>query len=141
LILAAGFFDINGSTPCLSLITVSSISICKEGKVVATSSKITPGEGSTVTAKIGITALVFPFRDQKIIGYKTQPFQIRGSLSQSRRRQQAHCQDFAARWAKSHKGDHFLKIQYGMYAATGGKTSNWGGAPLLPPAGDDPGRQ
>jgi len=59
---------------------------------------------------------------------------------------QARRQDVAAGGAKNEKegpkmrrGDHILKIQYWMYAATGGPNVKWGGrAPLAPPVGDDP---
>jgi len=46
----------------------------------------------------------------------------RGSISLPN--DQTRRQDFAAGGAKSHNGGHIFKIQYLMYAATGGQT--WG---------------
>jgi len=53
---------------------------------------------------------------------------------------QARRQDVAAGGAKKQKGEHIFKIQYWMYAATGGPNVKWGGtdfkwegrAPLAP---------
>jgi len=65
---------------------------------------------------------------------------------------QARRQDLAAGGGQkpgeaiNQKGGHIFKIQYWMYAATGGPNVKWGGtdfkwgdqAPLAPPAGDGP---
>jgi len=59
---------------------------------------------------------------------------------------QARRQDLAAGGTKNQKGNHILKIQYWMYAATGGPNVKWG-APISnggpgttsPPAGDGSG--
>ena len=67
----------------------------------------------------------------KFFGWLRHYYHLLGLLVRSRH--QARRQDFAAEWAKNHKGAHFLNAILDVYAATGGSNMKWRSRAPLPP--------